>query len=366
MRSGLGKEQVSAGASSSGGVNRLKQMLRPLRAAIGARRDTIDINLALQGGGVHGAFTWGVLDRLLEDERIAIRACSGASAGAFNAVALADGLAAGGRAGARRTLDAVWQAVIDKARWESFGATMPSRAAAMLAFDVMTRVFAPAQLNPFAVDPLRDILLAHIDFRRLRRAAPLELFVAATDVATGEARIFRRHEMSAKAVLASACLPQLMRPVRIAGRAYWDGGLSSNPPLWPLVEGTGPDETLAVLLVPRTEPAVPATAPEIGARMSWLAFGQPLARELAAMERTRVTGTFGGVFRRRLRRHRLSFIEAGDAVAGLDRASRLVAERRQVLRLREAGRAAAAAWLARRFEQRDECRARGRTVRSAA
>jgi NTE family protein len=180
----------------------------------------------------------------------------------------------------------------------------------------------------------------------------MDLYVAATDVATGEARIFDRREMSAKAVLASACLPQLMRPVRIAGRVYWDGGLSSNPPLWPLVEGDGPEETLVVLLTPRTEPSVPATAPEIGARLSWLAFGQPLARELAAMERTRTTGTFGGVFRRRLRRHRLSFIEAGDAVAGLGRATRLLAERQLLLRLRAAGRDAADAWLARRFADR--------------
>jgi NTE family protein len=347
MRSRFDTKNAPASADRG---NPLKQLLRPFRAAIGARRTGIDVNLALQGGGTHGAFTWGVLDRLLEDERVNIRAVSGASAGAFNAVALVDGFAAGGRAGARAKLDAVWHAVIDLARWGSLGA-IADRSAAMVAFDVMTRVFAPAQLNPFAVNPLREILLAHIDFRRMRRASPIDLYVAATDVATGEARIFRRHEMSAKAVLASSCLPQLMRPVRIAGRVYWDGGLSANPPLWPLVEGSGPDETLVVLLVPRTESAVPATAPEIGARMSWLAFGQPLARELAAMERAQTTGTFGGLFRWRLRRHRLAFIEAGDAVKGLDRASRLVPERRLLLRLRESGRAAAEAWLAERFQE---------------
>jgi NTE family protein len=348
MRSGFDTKHASA---ATGRGNPLKQLLRPLRAAIAARRTGIDVNLALQGGGVHGAFTWGVLDRLLEDERVNIRAVSGASAGAFNAVALVDGFAAGGRAGARAKLDAVWHSVVDMARWGSLGA-ISNRPAAMMAFDVMTRLFAPAQLNPFGNNPLRDILLGHIDFRRLRRESPIDLHVAATDVATGEARIFSRREMSAKAVLASTCLPQLMQPVRIAGRVYWDGGLSANPPLWPLVEGSGPDETLVVLLVPRTEPDVPATAPEIGARMSWLAFGQPLARELAAMERAQTTGTFGGIFRRRLRRHRLAFIEAGDAVAGLDRASRLVPERRLVLRLKEAGRVAADAWLAQRFGER--------------
>ena len=329
--------------------SRYEPLQKLIHALTGARRDAIAINLALQGGGAHGAFTWGVLDRLLEDERVEIRAVSGASAGAFNAVALVDGFAAGGCAGARAKLDAVWHAVVAKARWGAFGA-MADRPA-MMAFDVMTRVFAPAQLNPFAVDPLREILRAQIDFRRVRRASGIELYVAATDVATGEARIFDRREMSAKVMLASACLPQIMRPVRIAGRVYWDGGLSSNPPLWPLVEGGGPEETLAVLLSPREEPSVPATAPEIGARLSWLAFGQPLARELAAMERARTTGTFGGLFRRRLRRHRLSFIEAGDAVSGLGRASRIVPERQLLLRLKEAGRRAADAWLAQRFEE---------------
>jgi NTE family protein len=352
MRSGLDIDDALAGSARAGRVNLLKLLLRPLRAMT-ARRAGLDLNLALQGGGAHGAFTWGVLDRLLEDTRVNIRAVSGASAGAVNAVALVDGFAAGGRAGARAKLDAVWHSVIDKARWGALG-TMSDRSPTMMAFDIMTRVFTPAQLNPFAVNPLREILLAQIDFRRLRRAAAPDLYVAATDVATGTARIFSRREMTAKALLASACLPQLMQPVRIAGRVYWDGGFSSNPPLWPLLEGAGPDETLLVLLDPRTEPSVPATAPEIGARLSWFAFGQPLARELAAMERAQTTGTFGGLFRRRLRRHRLSFIEAGDAVAGLSRASKLLPERKLVLRLKEAGRAAAAAWLAQRFDgQRD-------------
>ena len=150
-----------------------------------------------------------------------------------------------------------------------------------------------------------------------------------------------------------------MQPVRIAGRVYWDGGFSSNPPLWPLLEGDrGRTKRLLVLLDPRTEPSVPATAPEIGARLSWLAFGQPLARELAAMERARTTGAFGGLFRRRLRRHRLTFIEAGDAVAGLGRASKLMPERKLVLRLKEAGRAAGEAWLVQRFDgARDAARA---------
>jgi len=322
---------------------------RLLQFFTGTRPQTVALNLALQGGGAHGAFTWGVLDRLLEDERVEIAAVSGASAGAFNAVALVDGFAEAGRRGARAKLDAVWHEVMSKARWGAF-ARLPDYSA-MVAFDVATRIFAPAQLNPFAVNPLREVLVRHIDFRRVRRTAGMQLYVAATDVATGEARIFSRQEMSAKAVLASACLPQLMPPVRIAGRAYWDGGFSSNPPLWPLIEGRGPGETLAVLLSPRVEPSVPATAREIGARLSWFAFGQPLARELAAIERAQTTGTLGGLFRWRLRRHRLSFIEAGSAVAGLGRSTTMVPEQQVVRRLKEAGRRAAEAWLTQRFAE---------------
>jgi NTE family protein len=243
---------------------------------------------------------------------------------------------------------------------------MPERWA-MMAFDVMTRLFAPAQLNPFAVNPLRDILRAQIDFRRVRRSAAIDLYVAATDVATGEAHIFRKHEMSAKAMLASSCLPQLMPPVQIAGRTYWDGGFSSNPPLWPLLEGGAADETLLVLLSPRIELSVPRSASEIGARLSWLAFGQPIQRELAALERAQTTGTFGGVFRRRLRRHRLSFIEAGSALAGLGRTTTLLPERQLLLRLKEAGRTAADQWLAGRFaELRRPARPQRRLLERAA
>ena len=329
------------------GTNSLQRLLHNF---VDTRPEIVELNLALQGGGAHGAFTWGVLDRLLEDERVEISAVSGASAGALNAIALVDGFAAGGRAGARAKLEAVWHAVMSKVQWGPF-AKLPDYSA-MFAFDVATRIFAPAQLNPFAVNPLREVLLSHIDFRRVRRSAGMGLYIAATDVATGEARIFGRHEMSAKAVLASACLPQLMPAVRIGGRAYWDGGFSSNPPLWPLIDRRGAEEILAVLLSPRIEPSVPATAQEIGARLSWLAFGQPLARELAAIECARTTGTLGGLFRRRLRRQWLSFIEAGSAVAGLGRATRLVPERHLVQCLKEAGRRAADAWLAQRLGER--------------
>jgi NTE family protein len=339
-------QRPQAGAKVS---ERLYRTALPARRTGRSRAAQIPLNLALQGGGAHGAFTWGALDRLLVDERIAIEAVSGASAGAVSAVALADGLAAGGREGARAKLAEIWHAIGEAAP----PGVVSDRAPAFVAWDLMTRLFSPAQMNPFALNPLREILRARIDFRRVRREAPLELHVAATDVETGAARVFRRSEISAKAVLASCCLPQLMPPVRIAGRFYWDGGFSANPPLWPLIKDAGADETLVVLVDHRRTPTVPATAPEIGARLSWLAFGQPLARELASIEQARAVAgpgvVFGGRARRRLLRHRFDFIEPAEALTGLDRASRLVPQRHILERLREAGRGAAEVWLAERF-----------------
>jgi NTE family protein len=353
MRSSLnvGSHDTFAPLTRAGyGVTaRLQHALRLTRSARRSATAPLRLNLALQGGGAHGAFTWGALDRLLEDERIAIAAVSGASAGALNAVALADGLAAGGRDGARAKLAEIWRAIAEAVPFGIVAGSSPG----FVAWDLMTRFFSPSQMNPFAVNPLRDILQARIDFRRVRREAPLELYLAATDVETGAARVFRRHEISAKAVLASCCLPQLMPPVRIAGRFYWDGGFSANPPLWPLIENTNADDTLVVLLDRRTAARVPESAPEIGARLSWLAFGQPLSRELASIERARAVAGAGAILgrraQRRLLRHRLDFIEPGDALAGLDRASRLVPQKHVLEQLCEAGHATAETWLAERF-----------------
>jgi NTE family protein len=182
------------------------------------------ISLALQGGGSHGAFTWGVLDRLLEDERIALQGVSGASAGAINAALLASGLTEGGPEGARRKLGQFWQSIMT---------SLPNPA--MQALLMLTRFLAPAQLNPLNLNPLREILAAQIDFERLRRECRLALFVAATEVGSGMPRIFRTSEITAEVLLASACLPSVHHAVEIEGKAYWDGGLTANPPLRPLI-----------------------------------------------------------------------------------------------------------------------------------
>src|SRR5690348_10607188 len=187
------------------------------------------LSLALQGGGSFGAFTWGVLDRLLESDRVAFDAISGTSAGAVNAVVLANGLAQGGPAEARRQLEHLWKRLSRAAPLASLGAATATSAA----LELSTRVISPYQFNPLGVNMLRDILLADVDFARLRKASPVRLLIAATRVTDGRLRLFREHEISVEAVLASACLPQLHHAVEIQGEWYWDGAFSANPPSIP-------------------------------------------------------------------------------------------------------------------------------------
>lgn len=301
------------------------------------------LNLALQGGGAHGAFTWGVLDRLLADGRVAIHSVSGTSAGAVNAVALAAGFAEGGPAGARATLEAVWRAVA-KAR-------TPYPRATWLAFDVMSRLFSPYHLNPLDYDPLRDVLSRTIDFGLLAGSGAPRLFVAATEVASGRARIFGPSEITLDVVLASACLPALSRAVRIDGRHYWDGGFSANPAIMPLVLAPGAEDTLIVQLDPLRAAELPIAAQDIIGQVNRITFNQPLLREIELIEQGRRLARqglgFGREARRRLRRHRFHLIEAARYTADLDRLSKLDADWTVLRYLRDGGRASASAWLER-------------------
>lgn len=199
--------------------------------------DAKKVNLALQGGGAHGAVAWGVLDRLLEDERLAIEGISGASAGAVNAAALAYGLFRGGRAAARETLDRLWEEI---ARVGAFFS--PVRAGpfeddadtvAYRMFDIFTRVYSPYQFNPFNINPLKDVLARVIDFDALSQCTKTKLYLSATNVRTGKVHVFKTADASIDAVLASSCLPFLFKAVEIGGEAYWDGGYMGNPVLFP-------------------------------------------------------------------------------------------------------------------------------------
>ena len=315
---------------------------------------TKPLNLALQGGGAHGAFTWGVLDRLLEDGRCRFGSVSGTSAGAMNAVLLAGGLMEGGADAARAKLEAFWRGISEAARFsplrsgDAFGESR-SASASHVWFDVMTRLMSPYQFNPMDYNPLRDLLDRSVDFKRLRKRSPVQLFISATDVADGKTKVFNTGEMSTEAVLASACLPHIHQAVKVGRRYYWDGGYSSNPSLMPLVRDGVAADTLLVQINPISENTVPTDAQEIAARISRIVFNEPLRREIELIGHCREVANegiaFGGRLRRRIRRHRFHHIEAGGYTENLGHGSKMSPDWRMLSHLFECGRNAAETWL---------------------
>jgi NTE family protein len=310
------------------------------------------INLALQGGGAHGAFTWGVLDRLLESDGVDIGWISGTSAGAVNAVAVAIGAAEHGREGAREKLTAIWEAVAkagvpDLIRFNPVLAGM-SRSGALQS---MATMFSPYDFNPLGFDPFRKLLEAHLDFTLLRTVKGPELLIAATEVATGRAKLFRRQEITLESILASACLPQLHHAVDIEGVAYWDGGFSANPDLLTLALESPVRDTLIVQLNTLTVTRRPTTARDIAAHVSHLTFNQPYLRDIALIAQAReLDQGLSGLFKRRnrrLARHRFHLVEAGRFTSGLSADSKSKPELALLTYLRDAGRSEAAKWLER-------------------
>jgi NTE family protein len=321
---------------------------------------TAPIDLALQGGGSHGAFTWGVLDRLLQDETLPIAAVSGTSAGALNAAVMASGWACGGRHGARQALAAFWHDV--GGRRGCFGAhAMPSLPATPLAFynldnnpfyawfNGFTRLFSPQQFNPLGLDPLRQAVQRHVDVQALREG-PLAVFVTATSVRTGQPRIFgnrgnREHGiLDIDALLASACLPQLFRPVVIGGEPYWDGGYSGNPSLWPLVYGTESLDLLLVRINPLSRPGVPDTPDEIGDRVNEITFNAGLVGELRAIAFVQKLVEEGRVDPGEYKNLRLHMVADDKALAPLHPSSKLNTAPEFLQRLHGLGVAAAEHW----------------------
>jgi NTE family protein len=249
---------------------------------------TVLINLALQGGGSHGAFTWGVLDRLLEEPWLRIEAISGTSAGAMNAAVLAHGSARGGAGGARDALDAYWQRVAQAAALSPLQRSPVDRlmgrwtldtSPVYIAMDMMARVFSPYDLNPLGLNPLRAILSDCVDFDHLPDS-PIKLFITATNVRTGRGRIFRNGEITPDVLLASACLPTLFHAVEIEGESYWDGGYAGNPTITPLVRESDAHDTILVQINPRERPDTPRTANEVLNRLNEISFNSSLMKEL--------------------------------------------------------------------------------------
>ncbi|MGD9785226.1 MAG: patatin-like phospholipase family protein [Hyphomicrobiaceae bacterium] len=312
------------------------------------KRD-LKFNLALQGGGAHGAFTWGVLDRLLDEEGVSLGWVSATSAGAVNAAALAAGLATGGRKGAQELLREVWSAVYragvpDLLRMNPFLYSLTRTSA----LSQVTSLMSPYEFNPLGIDPLRRLLTQTIDFNAIRERSPIELMVAATDVASGRARFFRRPELTVDSVLASACLPTLHHAVRIDGAAYWDGGFSANPDLVNLARESPVADTLIVQITPQVRRELPTGSREISGHMSRLTFNAPLRRDVELIEALRQEARSSwraGALARRLSRHRFHLIEAGRYTASLSAESKLRADWGLFTYLHGAGRTEAHKWL---------------------
>jgi NTE family protein len=325
-----------------------------------AHPDTKRINLALQGGGAHGAFTWGVLDRLLEDPRIEIDGICGTSAGAMNAVAVAHGITLGGASEARAALDRFWCGVGEFGRFSPIqrgpidrllGSWRLDYSPSYIAFDLLTRSLSPYQTNPLNHNPLEKVLEQVVDFDVVRACTAIKLFVCATNVRTGKVRVFETAELCPEAILASACLPFLFQAVEYQGEHYWDGGYMGNPAIFPLIYGCDSRDVLIVQINPVQREAIPTTAREILDRVNEISFNSSLMREMRAIAFVSKLIDSGRLDRRGYKRMLIHRIEADEQIKPLGASSKLNAEPEFLEHLKAIGRMAAGAWLERNFDR---------------
>ena len=320
--------------------------------ARGAPRKSVQIDLALQGGGSHGAFTWGVLDRLLEEPWLKIEAISGTSAGAMNGAVLVSGYMKGGAEGARAALDAYWERVAEAARFSPIQRSSLDRlmnrwsldtSPGYLMMDLMSRVVSPYSLNPMGVNPISDILERSVDFAHLGEAS-IKLFITATNVHTGRGKIFRNQDISPDVLLASACLPTMFQAIEIDGEPYWDGGYVGNPTITPLVRESEAKDVILVQINPRERRETPRTASQILDRLNEISFNSPLMKELrmiALLRQAADPGSGEGARWARMLTHRI----VTDKLAEFGASSKLNAEGAFLAMLKEEGRRTADAFL---------------------
>lgn len=316
--------------------------------------NTKSVNLALQGGGAHGAFTWGVLDRLLEDERLKIEAISGTSAGAMNAVAVAEGLMRNGAEGARECLHRFWKEVSDAARYGPLqrapidvfmGNWSLDHSPGYIFLDFLSRLASPYELNPWKINPLKDILEKAVDFDLVRSCDKMKVFVSATDVETGRVRVFDRRQLTSDMVMASACLPYTFQAVEIEGVPYWDGGFMGNPVLFPLYDATDCRDVVIVQINPIERKGAPKTAPEILNRINEITFNGSLLKELRGVDFVRRLIEQGKLSPEDYKEVNVHIVEAQDQLRPLGASSKLNAEWAFLRHLFEVGRRATERWL---------------------
>jgi NTE family protein len=337
-------------------------MAKGVRGRDKSDRNPVLVDFALQGGGSHGAFTWGVLDRLLEEPWLKVEAISGTSAGAMNAAVLVSGWMNGGAEGAQAALGAYWKRVAEAAKFSPLQRSPVDRwmnrwtldtSPAYLAMDLMTRVLSPYSLNPFGLNPISSILSESIDFAHLAHS-PIKLFITATNVHTGRGRIFRNPEITADVLLASACLPTMFQAVEIDGEPYWDGGFAGNPTITPLVRESDAHDTILIQINPRERRDTPRTASEILNRLNEISFNAPLMKELrmiALLRQAADPGTGEGARWAGMRTHRIMT----DRLAEFGASSKLNAEWGFLTLLKEEGRRSAEAFLLAHAEEVGKC-----------
>ena len=319
---------------------------------------TKTINLALQGGGAHGAFTWGALERLLEEGDLEFEAITATSAGAMNAAMMVTGLARGGRQGAKDLLEEFWRKIVERSAGPSSPFAMfalPPDPATLSKFyeyspaymmsDWLTRTFSPYQLNPLNINPLRDLLLELIDFEEVCNDFGPQVFINATNVRQGRPRIFSGEEICVDAILASACLPYLFQAVEIDGEPYWDGGYVGNPAIYPLIYKAKCRDVLIVHINPIERSGTPVTGGEITNRINEISFNASLMREMRAIDFVQNLIDGGVIDKDKWKRMRVHSVRDDATMAAFSVATKVTPDWTVITELRKAGRATADAWL---------------------
>jgi len=324
------------------------------------KRHEKSINLALQGGGSHGAFTWGVLDRMFEEDRLWIEGISGTSAGAMNAVVATQGMFDGGAAGARVALEEFWRAV-SRAGQSSpmrrtpldvmLGSWSLDTSPGYVWSDMLSRMASPYDLNPLGFNPLRDLVRDFIDFDKVAKCLDMGLYISATNVETGRARVFHREEVTLDVVMASACLPTMFKAVEIDGVPYWDGGFMGNPVLFPFIDHSPSSDILIVQINPLKRPGTPRRARDIQNRVNEITFNASLLRDLRTIDLIHRLIEDGALSDNEYRRMNLHMIDGCQDMLALDASSKLNSEWAFLIHLRDLGRAYADHWLAANFDK---------------
>jgi len=324
------------------------------------KRHEKSINLALQGGGSHGAFTWGVLDRMFEEDRLWIEGISGTSAGAMNAVVATQGMYDDGATGARIALEEFWRAVSIAGQGSPikrspldvlFGSWSLDASPGYIMMDMMSRMASPYDLNPLGINPLRDLVGEFIDFDKVANCQDMGLFISATNVETGRARVFHRHEVTLDVVMASACLPNMFKAVEIDGTPYWDGGYMGNPVLFPFIDHSPSSDIVIVQINPLLRPGTPRQARDIQNRLNEITFNASLLRDLRTIDLIHRLIEDGALSDTEYRVMNMHMIDGCNDMLELDASSKVNSEWAFLVHLRDLGRTHADHWLTAHFDK---------------